>query len=74
VLLCEFWIAILQKITSKEISPPHTIKTQSFGTKLFLICFVGLALVGKDIVFIFIIEYRSLRDFGNKSISIGGFF
>jgi hypothetical protein len=26
--------------------------------------FVGLALVGKDIVFRFIIEYSSLRDFG----------
>ncbi len=26
--------------------------------------FVGLALVGKDIVFGFIIEYSSLRDFG----------
>jgi hypothetical protein len=26
--------------------------------------FVGLALVGKEIVFRFIIEYSSLRDFG----------
>jgi hypothetical protein len=26
--------------------------------------FIGLALVGKDIVFRFIIEYNSLRDFG----------
>ncbi len=26
--------------------------------------FVGLALIGKDIVLIFIIEYSSLRDFG----------
>jgi len=26
--------------------------------------FVGLALIGKDIVFRFIIEYSSLRDFG----------
>jgi hypothetical protein len=26
--------------------------------------FVGLAMVGKDIVFRFIIEYTSLRDFG----------
>jgi hypothetical protein len=26
--------------------------------------FIGLALVGKDIVFKFIIEYSSLRDFG----------
>jgi hypothetical protein len=26
--------------------------------------FIGLALVGKDIVFRFIIEYSSLRDFG----------
>jgi hypothetical protein len=28
-------------------------------------CFVGLALVGKDIVFRFIIEYSSLMDFGH---------
>ncbi len=27
-------------------------------------CFVGLAYQGKDIVFRFIIEYSSLRDFG----------
>jgi hypothetical protein len=26
--------------------------------------YIGLALVGKDIVFRFIIEYNSLRDFG----------
>jgi hypothetical protein len=26
---------------------------------------IGLALVGKDIVFRFIIEYNSLRDFGS---------
>jgi hypothetical protein len=35
--------------------------------------FVGLALVGKDIVFRFIIEYSSLIDFaplGNRSIFI----
>jgi hypothetical protein len=29
-----------------------------------LVNFVGLALVGKDIVFKFIIEYSSLKDFG----------
>jgi hypothetical protein len=27
-------------------------------------CFVGLAFVGKDIVFRFIMKYSSLRDFG----------
>jgi hypothetical protein len=27
--------------------------------------FIGLALAGKDIVFRFIIEYSSLRDFGH---------
>jgi hypothetical protein len=53
-----FGIAILQKFTSKEIST-HRNKTKSFRTKLFLVCFVGLDLVGKDIVFIFIIEYSS---------------
>jgi hypothetical protein len=30
--------------------------------------FIGLALVGKDIVFRFIIEYSSLMDFGPKVI------
>jgi hypothetical protein len=37
----------------------------SFSPCLLLPLFVGLALVGKDIVvFRFIIEYSSLRDFG----------
>jgi hypothetical protein len=31
---------------------------------LFVCLFVGLAYHGKDIVFRFIIEYSSLRDFG----------
>ncbi len=38
--------------------------------------FIGLSLVGKDIVFRFIIEYSSLREFGpqgNRSIFILGF-
>jgi hypothetical protein len=30
--------------------------------------YIGLALVGKDIVFRFIIEYNSLRDFGPSVI------
>jgi hypothetical protein len=32
--------------------------------------FVGLALVGKEIVFKFIIEYNSLRDFGPPVIGL----
>jgi hypothetical protein len=32
--------------------------------------FIGLALVGKDIVFRFIIEYTSLRDFGPYVIGV----
>jgi hypothetical protein len=42
-------------------------------------CFIGLAYQGKDIVFRFIIEYSSLRDFykplgnNNSSIFIRGF-
>jgi hypothetical protein len=36
-------------------------------------CFVGLAYQGKDIVFRFIIEYSSLRDFGPQVIIIGLF-
>jgi hypothetical protein len=39
-----------------------TIYIQGFST--FLVHFVGLAYQGKDIVFRFIIEYSSLRDFG----------
>jgi hypothetical protein len=42
--------------------------------------FIGLAYQGKDVVFIFIIEYSSLRDFyrplgnnNNRSIFIVGF-
>jgi hypothetical protein len=38
--------------------------------------FIGLAYQGKDIVFRFVIEYSSLRDFwplGNRSIFIWGF-
>jgi hypothetical protein len=39
-----------------------------------LLLFVGLAYYqGKDIVFRFIIEYSSLRDFGTKVIIIGPF-
>ncbi len=37
-------------------------KPSTWHTKLIFV--VGLALVGKDIVFRFIIEYSSLRDFG----------
>jgi hypothetical protein len=33
------------------------------GEDLNRICFIGLAYQGKDIVFRFIIEYSSLRDF-----------
>jgi hypothetical protein len=36
--------------------------------------FIGLALVGKDIVSRFIIEYSNLRDFGPWVIIIGLFF
>jgi len=32
--------------------------------------FIGLALVGKDIVLRFIIEYSSLRDFGPSVIGL----
>jgi hypothetical protein len=34
------------------------------GSSTLLVHFVGLALVGKDIVFRLIIEYSSLMDFG----------
>jgi hypothetical protein len=33
-------------------------------------CFVGLAYQGKDIVFRFLIEYSSLRDFGPYVIDL----
>jgi hypothetical protein len=42
-----------------------TTKRKQNYMYLLLVCFVGLALVGKDIVFRFIIECNSsLRDFG----------
>jgi hypothetical protein len=36
----------------------------SMPSKRLFLQFIGLALVGKDIVFRFIIEYSGLRDFG----------
>jgi hypothetical protein len=36
----------------------------SMPSKRLLLQFIGLAYQGKDIVFRFIIEYSSLRDFG----------
>jgi hypothetical protein len=36
----------------------------SFLDLLWVISFIGVAYQGKNIVFIFIIEYSSLRDFG----------
>ncbi len=33
-------------------------------------CFIGLAYQGKDIVFRFIIEYNSLREFGPQVIGL----
>jgi hypothetical protein len=51
--------------------PEHQARCMHMERKNF---FVGLALVGKDIVFRFIIEYSSLRDFyrplGNNNRSI----
>ncbi len=41
--------------------PPHTFRE---GSCILLVLFVGLAYQGKDIVFRFIIEYSSLKDFG----------
>jgi hypothetical protein len=41
---------------------PPTIST--LLTSVCLLLFVGIAYQGKDIVFRFIIEYSSLRDFG----------
>jgi hypothetical protein len=44
----------------------HPINFSSLVTNIFELpmFFVGLAYQGKDIVFRFIIEYSSLRDFG----------
>jgi len=39
-----------------------------------MLLFVGLAYQGKDIVFRFIIEYNSLRDFGPEVVVVGLFF
>jgi hypothetical protein len=41
-------------------------KTETSLAFLLVCLFVGLAYQGKDIVFRFIIEYSSLRDFGHR--------
>jgi hypothetical protein len=57
-----FWVQI--NLTSKMgKNQMREKKTENFTC--FLAClFVGLAYQGKDIVFRFITEYSSLRDFG----------
>jgi hypothetical protein len=50
--------------TDKNPSPLRPCDVQKFKFMKFMITFVGLAYQGKDIVFRFIIEYSSLRDFG----------
>jgi hypothetical protein len=46
----------------KKLTKPF--KTTERKIPVHEISFVGLAWVGKDIVFRFIIEYNSLREFG----------
>jgi hypothetical protein len=40
------------------------------GSCTLLVHFVGLAYQGKDIVFRFIIEYSSLKDFGSQVVGV----
>jgi hypothetical protein len=71
-------VAEKKKENSKSLSSrnPHTLLESWIGTRFFLFqirevgkwpgksIFFGLAYQGKDIVFRFLIEYSSLRDFG----------
>jgi hypothetical protein len=48
----------------KMIQSCHIMKEKHWDCWIWWSNFVGLAYQGKDIVFRFIIEYSSLRDFG----------
>jgi hypothetical protein len=64
------WFSVIkfQKLLFANIlNPPYYIKSLWVINNVYikrLLKFVGLALVGKDIVFRFIIEYSNLREFG----------
>ncbi len=58
------------KYTPTTPSPGATSANQHQGFSFLFFNFVGLALVGKDIVFRFIIGYSSLRDFGSWVIGL----
>ncbi len=52
------------KKNKMSVSKKNEVYAYSHGLRCFLPYFVGLAYQGKDIVFRFIIECSSLRDFG----------
>jgi hypothetical protein len=52
----------------RRICPMHFLSVFFWGLHGLEVVFIALALVGKDIVFRFIIEYSSLSDFGPKVI------
>jgi hypothetical protein len=52
----------------QQIEQENSIPKRKNTLKWLELAFVGLAYRGKDIVFRFIIEYCSLRDFGPKVI------
>ncbi len=51
-------------IVHRDLRPNNIVVTHDFEPMVRSPCFVGVAYQGKDIVFRFIIEYNSLRDFG----------
>ncbi len=61
---CEKSTYILKTI-SCEWKPDIVLNFNISFTPFKFLYFVGLALIGKNIVFRFIIEYSSLRDFGS---------
>jgi hypothetical protein len=59
-------IACVNKVCSQFVAHFNvTLHAMDFGSD-----FVGLAYQGKDIVFRFLIEYSSLRDFGPYTIGL----
>ncbi len=57
-----FWMCFLSYLSELTTQCVMAIYKQDSNT--LLVHFVGLAYEGNDIVFRFIIEYSSLRDFG----------
>jgi hypothetical protein len=72
----------LPKVGSNATSLCRLVNSSAWLVFSLVACFIGLGYQGKDIVFTFIIEYSSLKDFGpylemvtaRESSSKGEFF